>query len=86
MILQRIRARVRARGAGRPQGEVLGSRDLEILRLIDEGTASTTGAAFFRELVKRLADALDSRLAFVSQFRDDYVRVHVLALWNGQEA
>ena len=51
----------------------MGSRDLEILRLIDEGTASTTGAAFFRELVKRLADALDSRLAFVSQFRDDYV-------------
>jgi signal transduction histidine kinase/DNA-binding NarL/FixJ family response regulator len=58
-------------------------RDLEILRLIDEGTAATTGLAFFRELVQRLAHALDSRVAFVAQFRDDYASVHVLAFWNG---
>jgi signal transduction histidine kinase/ActR/RegA family two-component response regulator len=61
------------------------SRDLEILRLIDEGTASTTGAAFFRAFVQRLAHALDSRLAFVAQFGDHYARVHVLALWNGEQ-
>jgi signal transduction histidine kinase/DNA-binding NarL/FixJ family response regulator len=69
----------------RKRGGRVADRDLEILRLIDEGTAATTGAAFFRELVRRLADALDSRLAFVSQFCDDNLRVHVLALWNGEQ-
>jgi signal transduction histidine kinase/DNA-binding NarL/FixJ family response regulator len=57
--------------------------DLEILRLIDEGTASTTGTEFFRALVRCLADALDSRYAFVSRFCDDYRNVHVIALWTG---
>ena len=58
-------------------------QDLHILRLIDEGTAAETGAAFFRELVKSLALALDSKYAFVSRFCDSNTRVHVLALWNG---
>lgn len=58
-------------------------RDLHILRLIDEGTAHETGAAFFRELVRSLAAALESRFAFVSRFCDDNTRVHVLAMWNG---
>lgn len=60
-------------------------QDLQILRLIDEGTAAETGAAFFRELVKRLALALDSKYAFVSRFCDSNTRVHVLAFWNGTE-
>ena len=60
-------------------------QDLHILRLIDEGTAAETGAAFFRELVSRLAAALDSKYAFVSRFCDANTRVHVLALWNGAE-
>ena len=60
-------------------------QDLHILRLIDEGTAAETGAAFFRELVKSLALALDSKYAFVSRFCDSNTRVHVLALWNGSE-
>ena len=60
-------------------------QDLHILRLIDEGTAAETGAAFFRELVRRLAAALDSKYAFVSRFCDANTRVHVLALWNGAE-
>jgi signal transduction histidine kinase/ActR/RegA family two-component response regulator len=60
-------------------------QDLHILRLIDEGTAAQTGTAFFRELVKRLARALDSRFAFVSRFCDDNARVHVLALWDGEK-
>ena len=60
-------------------------QDLHILRLIDEGTAAETGAAFFRELVRRLAAALNSRYAFVSRFCDANTRVHVLALWNGAE-
>jgi len=59
--------------------------DLQILRLIDEGTAAETGAAFFRELVKRLALALDSRYAFVSRFCDANTRVHVLAFWDGAQ-
>jgi signal transduction histidine kinase/DNA-binding NarL/FixJ family response regulator len=60
-------------------------QDLHILRLIDEGTAAETGAAFFRELVRRLAAALDSKYAFVSRFCDANTRVHVLALWNGAD-
>jgi two-component system, sensor histidine kinase and response regulator len=59
--------------------------DLHILRLIDEGTAAQTGTAFFRELVKRLAQALESRFAFVSRFCDDNARVHVLAMWDGEK-
>jgi len=60
-------------------------QDLHILRLIDEGTAAETGAAFFRELVRRLALALDSKYAFVSRFCDGNTRVHVLAMWNGAD-
>jgi two-component system, sensor histidine kinase and response regulator len=64
--------------------EPVEQNDLHILRLIDEGTASETGAAFFRALVTSLARALDCRFAFVSRFCDDNQRVHVLALWNGE--
>ena len=60
-------------------------QDLHILRLIDEGTAAETGAAFFRELVKRLALALECKYAFVSRFCDANTRVHVLAMWNGAD-
>ena len=63
----------------------MSERDLQILRLIDEGTAATTGAAFFRELVRRLAGALESRFAFVSRFDDDYSTAHVLAMWTGEK-
>jgi signal transduction histidine kinase/DNA-binding NarL/FixJ family response regulator len=58
--------------------------DLEILRLIDEGTAAKTGREFFRALVERLAAALDCRIAFVSRFCEDLTRVHVLAFWTGE--
>jgi signal transduction histidine kinase/DNA-binding NarL/FixJ family response regulator len=59
--------------------------NLEILRLIDEGTASKTGTEFFRALVRCVADALESRYAFVSRFCDEYRNVHVIALWTGSE-
>ena len=62
----------------------MSDRDLQILRLIDEGTAAKTGTAFFRELVQRLSHALESRYAFVSRFSDDYERVHLLAFWTGE--
>jgi signal transduction histidine kinase/DNA-binding response OmpR family regulator len=57
--------------------------DLELLRLIDEGTASETGAGFFNALVRSLAHALGTRYAFVSRFSEDRARVKVLAFWNG---
>jgi len=59
------------------------NKDLQILRLIDEGTAAQTGVAFFREFVKRLAQALDSRYAFVSRFDANNTRAHVIAWWDG---
>ena len=59
------------------------TRDLQILRLIDEGTAAQTGVTFFREFVRRLAQALDSRYAFVSRFDANNTRAHVIALWDG---
>ena len=58
-------------------------KDLQILRLIDEGTAAQTGVAFFREFVRRLANALDSRYAFASRFDAANTRAHVIALWDG---
>jgi signal transduction histidine kinase/ActR/RegA family two-component response regulator len=58
--------------------------DLDILRLIDEGTAAKTGQEFFRALVERLAAALESQIAFVSRFCEDNTRVRVLAFWTGE--
>jgi signal transduction histidine kinase/DNA-binding NarL/FixJ family response regulator len=58
--------------------------DLEILRLIDEGTAAQTGVAFFREFVRRLAGALDCRYAFASRFMAENTRAYVIAMWNGE--
>ena len=57
--------------------------DLELLRLIDEGTASETGVGFFHALVRSLAQALGTRFAFVSRFSADQKHVRVLAFWNG---
>jgi signal transduction histidine kinase/ActR/RegA family two-component response regulator len=60
------------------------AHDLHILRIIDEGTAAQTGVAFFRALVKSLAQALDAKYSFVSQFCNDNTRVRVLAMWDGK--
>lgn len=54
------------------------------LRKIDEGTAAVTGAAFFPSLVKSLAEALQTRYAFVSKFVEGTrTRVRTLAFWKG---
>jgi len=68
----------------KPSDDKSPANDLEILRLIDEGTAAQTGVAFFRALVQCLADALDAKYSFVSRFCDDNTRVQVLAMWNGE--
>ena len=75
--------RHRAAEAPKLYSRTVDQPDLHILRLIDEGTAAETGVAFFRELVRRLAQALDSHFAFVSRFCDANTRVHVLAYWDG---
>jgi signal transduction histidine kinase/DNA-binding NarL/FixJ family response regulator len=59
------------------------NKDLQILRLIDEGTAAQTGVPFFREFVRRVAHALDSRYAFISRFDANHTRAHVIAMWDG---
>lgn len=54
------------------------------LRKIDEGTAAATGAAFFPSLVQSLAEALQSKYAFVSKFVEgNRMRVRTLAFWKG---
>ncbi len=54
------------------------------LRKIDEGTAAATGAEFFPSLVKNLAEALQTKYAFVSKFVEGTrTRVRTLAFWKG---
>jgi PAS domain S-box-containing protein len=56
------------------------------LRKIDEGTAAETGAAFFPSLVRSLAEALQTKYAFVSRFvGHNRGRVRTLAFWKGDE-
>ena len=55
-----------------------------VLRKIDEGTAAVTGAAFFPSLVRSLAEALQTKYAFVSRFvGENRARVRTLAFWKG---
>lgn len=54
------------------------------LRKIDEGTARATGAPFFPSLVRNLAEALQTKYAFVSKFVEgNRARVRTLAFWKG---
>ena len=54
------------------------------LRKLDEGTAATTGTDFFNSLVKNLAEALQTKYAFVSKFVEgNRSRVRTLAFWKG---
>lgn len=54
------------------------------LRLVVQGTASETGAEFFRELVKNLAAVTDTIGAWVTEYRPEVKRLRALAFWlNG---
>jgi signal transduction histidine kinase/ActR/RegA family two-component response regulator len=55
----------------------------DILRRIDEAVAGTTGQAFFTELVRRLAEALNARHSFLSEFSADNATATVRAAWFG---
>lgn len=58
----------------------------EALRLIVEGTASTTGRKFFRSCVRYLAQALQMRYAFISEFVDqEKTKARTLAFWIGED-
>ncbi len=54
------------------------------MRAIVEGTASTTGAAFFDALVETIARALKTRYAMVGAVTEDN-RISVLAFWDGEK-
>ena len=53
------------------------------LRTIVEGTATETGSDFFRALVKKLADALHTQGAWVTEYASEFRRLKALAFWMG---
>jgi PAS domain S-box-containing protein len=54
------------------------------LRAVLEGVSALTGEDFFRSVVRRLAAALQVRLAFVAEFADpERTRARTLAFWDG---
>ncbi|MHC5114757.1 MAG: sigma 54-interacting transcriptional regulator [Planctomycetota bacterium] len=55
--------------------------DLDTLREIVEGTAAETGEAFFRTLVERLAAALRTKCAWVTEWHEAERRLSALAMW-----
>jgi len=58
--------------------------ELKLLKVLDEGTASSTGERFFAELVKNLALALGTRGAWVTEFDRSSNRLRALSFWmNG---
>ncbi len=58
----------------------------EALRLIVEGTASTTGAEFFRSCARYLAKVLKVRYACVTELtKGSTNRVRTLAFWMGED-
>ncbi len=56
----------------------------DILRFIAEGTASSTGDDFFKDLTRSLAAALGVKWAFVSEFAEVRSRVRAISFWNGE--
>jgi PAS domain S-box-containing protein len=53
------------------------------LRTILEGTATETGAPFFKALVRNLADALNTHGAWVTEYFSESRRLKALAFWMG---
>lgn len=58
--------------------------ELDALRAIAEGTARSTGDEFFQTLVRHLANALNTRYAFVAEFAspETKTRVRTIAYWS----
>jgi len=51
------------------------------LRILLEGTATTTGERFFEALVENLARALDTKHAWITEYHADLRRLKALAFW-----
>ena len=51
------------------------------LRLVVEGTASETGTAFFRALVKNLATVMDTYGAWVTEYKPATKHLRAIAFW-----
>lgn len=57
----------------------------EALKLIVEGTASTTGDAFMSSCVRYLAEVLQVKYALIGQLiNSDKNTLHILSLWQGE--
>src|ERR1700751_5437268 len=56
--------------------------EITALRTIVEGTARSTGDAFFQSLVRHLAEAMGVSYAFVAEFAREPTRVRTLAYWG----
>jgi hypothetical protein len=54
-----------------------------LLRAVVEGTASETGVAFYRALVRNLALALGTRGAWLTEYDEEHERLRALAFWYG---
>jgi PAS domain S-box-containing protein len=67
--------------SGSSSADLVTSEDIPALRAIVEGTAQSTGAAFFENLVRHLATAIDVHYAFVGEFAEVQTRVRTLAYW-----
>ena len=70
---------------GSDRAAILDHDEIAALRAIVEGTARSTGAAFFESLVRHLASAMGVSYAFVAEFAGVATRVRTLAYW-GQRA
>jgi PAS domain S-box-containing protein len=59
----------------------LSPAEWEALRAVVQGTASSTGDEYFRDLVQHLAEAVGTHHAFVSEFTPPQ-RIRTLAFWS----
>ncbi|MBM4260276.1 MAG: GAF domain-containing protein [Deltaproteobacteria bacterium] len=70
--------------ATRAAAELDRERADEVLRMITEGTAGTTGDDFYRPMAQHLAQALDVRYCFLAECTDaTKLNVRMLAFWSG---
>ncbi len=67
------------------EDRIPGMDETTALRLVVEGTASETGAPFFRALVRNLARALGTLGAWVTEYLPEQQRLRALAMWLGDE-
>jgi signal transduction histidine kinase len=66
----------------RPGDEAARERAATLMRTMAERTAWATGTAFFRELTRGLAEALDVPCAFVTEFLEQNSLARPLAFWR----